>query len=88
MPFGEGMLLKKHEAITTTYINRYFVTEIAPYFIVNKNLRIGAYYFYSVGLDEGAIKSSQYGAINASISNIKLSETFLLGINPQFYYLN
>jgi len=88
MPFGEGMLLKKHEAITTTYINRYFVTEIAPYFIVNKNLRIGAYYFYSVGLDEGAIKSSQYGAINASISNIELSETFLLGINPQFYYLN
>jgi hypothetical protein len=66
---------------------RYAAAEFAPSYFINKNITVGLYYLYSHGLDDGTIGNTNFITINSSITNIKLSTTLFLKINPQLYYL-
>lgn len=67
---------------------RYLAGELAPTWLLSKNVSLGLYYIYSRGLEKKEItKNSNFISLRSSISNIKLSENFFLKFAPQLYYL-
>lgn len=66
---------------------RYLAGEFSPNYFLTKHINIGMYYLYSHGFKESASKHTHFLTINSTISNIKLTEWFLLKLNPQVYYL-
>jgi len=67
---------------------RHFAAEIAPSFPISKNFNIGAYFFYSHGIDDYLTKHTELIALRSSITNIPITKQFVLRISPQIYYLN
>lgn len=68
-------------------VNRYLATELAPTFMVSKNVGIGLYHIYSHGIEKELIRHSNFISMRSSFSNIKLTNQFYLRFNPQVYYL-
>jgi len=66
---------------------RFLAAEIAPNYIINKNLSLGLYYLTSFGASESNIKRVNFITVNTSISNLKLITDYYLRLNPQIYYL-
>ena len=67
---------------------RYLAGELAPTWLLSKNVSLGLYYIYSRELEKKEItKNSNFISLRSSISNIKLSENFFLKFAPQLYYL-
>jgi hypothetical protein len=67
---------------------RYLAAELSPNYLLAKNISVGIYYLYSHGIDPTTIKNTHFITVNASFSNIKLTNRFFMNISPQFYYLN
>lgn len=67
---------------------RYLVGELAPNYLITKNISAGIYYLYARGLDAGTKRSTNFIALNANFSNIKLTDQFFIRFTPQLYYLN
>jgi hypothetical protein len=72
---------------TTTVTRRYLATEVFPRYSLTKNISVGIYYLYSHGLDAGTIGNTNFVTFNTNFSDIKISDQFFIGFNPQFYYL-
>lgn len=72
---------------TGLVVRRYLAGELAPNYILSKNVSIGAYYMFSRGIDKGTIKNTHFVTLNSNISNIKLGSQFYVRIAPQLYYL-
>ena len=72
---------------TTTITRRYLATELFPRYSLTKNISMGIYYLYSHGLDAGTIGNTNFITFNTNFSNIKITDQFFIGFNPQFYYL-
>ena len=70
-----------------TITERYLSVELSPNYSISKNVNIGIYYLYSRGLDVGTIRNSNFITINATFSNIRVVNMYLVKIVPQFYYL-
>lgn len=66
---------------------RYLAGELAPQYLLSPNARVGFYYLYSRGLDEGTIRNTQFFTVNGTISSLPLGRRLLLGMTPQLYYL-
>ena len=66
---------------------RFLAGEMAPSFMINKNISIGAYYLVSKGFEDNSSKSNNFITLNSSISNINLSNGVFLRFAPQIYYL-
>lgn len=71
----------------TTVARRYLASELSPNYFLTKKISIGFYYLYSHGLDAGTIGNTHFITFNLNYSNIKITDQFILNINPQFYYL-
>jgi len=69
-------------------VRRYLAGEFAPSYFVNKNISIGMYYLYSRGIEEELTRNTNLISLRGSFSNIRLSDQFYTGFNPQVYYLN
>jgi hypothetical protein len=76
------------DSTKVTIAERYWASEISPNYFLTKNISLGIYYLYSHGLDPTTVKNSHFITVNASFSNIKLTNKFFIGMTPQFYYLN
>lgn len=66
---------------------RYFATEIAPNFKVNKHLTIGFYYLSGWGFAEASTKHNDFITLNTNVNDIPIGKEFRLRVNPQFYFL-
>lgn len=66
---------------------RYLAAEISPDFYITKSISVGMYYLRGHGLQDDAVKSTDFITLNAKFSNIRLSQKISLGFYPQFYYL-
>ncbi len=80
-------LLINGDTSTTTVTRRYLATELFPRYSLTKNISVGIYYLYSHGLDAGTIGNTHFVTFNTNFSNVKISDQFFIGFNPQFYYL-
>jgi hypothetical protein len=66
---------------------RYVAGEISPDFYFTKKISVGMYYLKGYGLQDDAIRNTDFITLNAKFSDIRLSERLSLGLYPQFYYL-
>lgn len=68
-------------------VQRYLAAEVSPSYNISKNTSIGFYYLFAHGLEKDGVQFTNFIAVRASLSNIKLTEKYFLKFNPQFYYL-
>ena len=71
------------DAIT---VRRFWAGELTPTYFISKKVNIGVYYLYSRGLAE-ATKNTNFVALSANFSNIKLGSDYFMKVSPQLYYL-
>ncbi len=69
-------------------VYRYLAAEVAPSYMISKNVSIGPYWLYSHGIEEELTQNTHLVSIRAGISNIRMVGDFFLRLNPQVYYLN
>jgi hypothetical protein len=68
-------------------VQRYIAGEIVPTFILTKKISFGIYYLPSVALQEDGVQFTNYLALRGYFTNIRLTDKYFLGFNPQVYYL-
>jgi hypothetical protein len=71
----------------TTKVYRYLAGELSPSYLLSKNINIGMYYLYSRGIEKEITRNTNLLALRGNFSNIKISNLFFMGFNPQIYYL-
>jgi len=71
------------EHITTS---RFFVGELAPNYVISKDVSVGVYYQHSRGFTS-LLRKSHFLGINAGFSDIRLGTKFYMKAAPQVYYL-
>jgi hypothetical protein len=67
--------------------NRSLTGDLTANYVLTKNISIGSYYMYIYGVEKHAIRNTHYLAIRTYFSNIRISDKFFIGINPQVYLL-
>ncbi|MGK2863276.1 MAG: hypothetical protein ACSLE0_15195, partial [Chitinophagaceae bacterium] len=75
------------DTTSTTVARRYLAGELFPRVLLTKNISVGIYYLYSHGLDAGTIGNTHFITFNTNFSNLKITDQFFFGVNPQVYYL-
>jgi len=65
---------------------RFLATEIVPNYKVSDKVSIGMYYLRGRGFDEG-LRNSDFLTLNASFTNLFISENLYFNVSPQAYYL-
>jgi hypothetical protein len=66
---------------------RFFATEFVPTYVVSNKLSVGMYYLYSHGLDPAATLHTNFLTLNATLSDIHLTNNIAMRLSPQVYYL-
>jgi hypothetical protein len=66
---------------------RYLAGELAPNYFVSKKITVGLYYLYSRGIDNGAVRNTNFLTLNSNFSHIKITDQFFAKFSPQVYYL-
>lgn len=66
---------------------RYLAGELAPSYLLAKNISVGIYDLYLYCLEEGLVKNTNLLGLRGNFSNIRLSDQFFMRFNPQIYYL-
>jgi hypothetical protein len=72
------------EIIRTT---RYVAGTLAPNFQVNKYIGIGAYLFYTRGIEKYITRNTYMASFRPSISNIPITKKIVARVGPEIYYL-
>ena len=65
---------------------RYLGAEIVPSYKISEKVSMGMYYLRGQGFDEG-VKTTNFLVLNASFTNLFISEKLYFNISPQAYYL-
>jgi len=73
------------ELIRTT---RYLVGAAAPEYFVNKYFSLGAYIFYSHGIEKFITRNTLMLSFRPSISNIHITKDITARFNPEIYHLS
>jgi len=67
---------------------RFFpVIELAPAYIIRKDINVSIYYQYGRALEKELARNTHFVSLRTSFSNIALSKTIFMRFNPQAYYL-
>lgn len=75
----------KATAILRTH--QYLAAEIAPVLKASKNTSLGPYYIFSRGVDNDAVRTSNFISFIANFSDISLSEKLYSNLMTQVYFL-
>jgi len=67
--------------------NRYLVGALSPNYQLNKYIGIGAYLFYSYGMETNMTKNTFMYSFRPTFSNISVTENITARIAPEVYYL-
>lgn len=68
-------------------VRRFLAGELAPNYLLSKNVSVGIYYLFSIGFDATTPKYSHFITANSNISNISLPGKLRMNLTPQFFYL-
>jgi hypothetical protein len=71
----------------TTVSRHYVAGELAPNYLLSKNISAGTYYLYAHGIEKDAVQHTHFLTLNSNFSNIRLSRKFYATVTPQVYYL-
>ena len=68
--------------------SRFFpALELAPNYMLRKNISLGMFYLYGRGADPGITRNTHFLALRANFMRIPLSEKLYLRFIPQLFYL-
>lgn len=68
---------------------RFITPELMPTCILSRNISIGIYYIFGLGLEKvDQTRHTHFISLRSSFNQIRLTEQFYLKWNPQVYYLN
>jgi hypothetical protein len=65
---------------------RYLAGELAPSYALTRHLSVGAYYLYSYKIESG-VKHTHFIASRANLTNVGISDRYLVQVALQLYYL-
>ena len=71
----------------TMMVERYVAAEVAPSYSLRDGVSVGAYCLYGHGLERGAVRTTHFVTVNASFTDLGLTERVFLKLAPQIYYL-
>lgn len=81
-------VVKNGVALDVIQTQRFFpVFEVAPNYVLNKHISIGAFYLYGHSPEVDATKNTHFVSLRSNFSNVKLAEQLFLRFNPQVFYL-
>lgn len=80
-------VIQEGKATDVLRTHQFLAGEIALVFRVAKNISIGPYYIYSRGVDEEAVRNSNFITMMANFSSINLSGNMFLRLMAQAYFL-
>ncbi|MBF9252938.1 hypothetical protein I2I11_06520 [Pontibacter sp. 172403-2] len=66
---------------------RYLAGELAPTYLLTKDISLGLYYLYSRGIEKDVVRNTHFLSLRSSFANIRLSEQYFMRFTPQVYYL-
>ena len=66
---------------------RTLTADLAPTYSITGKIGIGVYYMYVYGVEDFTTRNTNYLAIRAYFSEVRLSGQYFLKFTPQFYYL-
>jgi len=97
---GKGVLFKRfadidvfdielasHDSQEIIRTTRYVAGALAPNFQVNKYIGIGAYLFYTRGIEKYITRNTYMVSFRPSISNIPITKKIVARVGPEIYYL-
>jgi hypothetical protein len=65
----------------------YPALEVMPNYQITKDISVGTYYLFGVGIDKEVSNVNHFISFRADFNNIPLPKQFYLRFNPQIYYL-
>lgn len=66
---------------------RYLASELAPNWLVSKNVSLGIYHLFTHSLEKDVVRNTNFLALKSNFSNLKVSEQLFLKFLPQIYFL-
>ena len=66
---------------------RYIAAEISPDYYLTDKISIGIYYLKGHGLQDDAVKNTDFITLNCKFYDIRISKKVSIYLYPQFYYL-
>lgn len=87
--FREQTFVNNGETRVKLIPNRFITPELMPTYTFSKQISLGMYYIYGLGLEkEDQTRQTHFISLRAYFSLIPLPGHFSLSWNPQLYYLN
>lgn len=86
--FRTVSVIKNGVALDVIQTQRFFpVLEVAPNYMLNKSISIGAFFLYGHSPEVDATKNTHFVSLRSNFSNVKLSKQLYMRFNPQVFYL-
>ncbi|MBK7939465.1 MAG: hypothetical protein IPJ82_21340 [Lewinellaceae bacterium] len=86
--FITGPVIKNGVQQDAIQARRFFpVMELIPNYVINKNINLGIYYLYSIGLEKELTKDNHFVSLRVGFNDIPFIKRCYLRFNPKFYYL-
>lgn len=78
---------KNGETLDVIQTQRFLPFELTPTYSFSKNISVGMFYLYALGLEKDVAKNTNFISLRSNFSNIKLSKKLRMRLNPQLYFL-
>jgi hypothetical protein len=89
LAFSEQTILTNGVTREQVVPYRFITPELMPTCILSRNISIGIYYIYGIGLEKAdQTKQTHFISLRGSFSKVHLTKQFYLKWSPQIYYLN
>ncbi len=70
------------------YAQRFITPELTVSYSLNRNISVGTYYIYGLGLEKaGQTKHTHFLSLRSSLNNLQLTKDLWMRWDPQVYYL-
>lgn len=71
----------------TIIARRYVAAELSPSYALAEHVELGAYYLFGHGLEQDGVRNTHFVNLNASLTNLALTEQVFFELSPKIYYL-
>lgn len=74
-------------ATDTIIAQRYVAAELSPKYSLTDHVSVGAYYLFGHGLESEGVRNTHFVNVNASLTDLALTEQLFFELSPRVYYL-
>jgi hypothetical protein len=74
-------------ATDTIIAQRYVAAELDPKYALTGHVSVGAYYLFGHGLEREGVRNTHFVNVNASLTDLALTDHVFFELSPKIYYL-